>query len=169
VAARPQQHRLLVLAVDMDEVLAQLGQDGERDRAAVDVNATLAAARQVATDEHLVVVHPEAERVAQMLRQRTLEQPLHQCFIGLAANEIGAAAGAAQQRERLQQDALARSGLAGDHVQTAAEGDRKVIDDGDVADAQLAQHARLSSRCGHLVARRAQRSPQRNLLRRTPK
>ena len=47
---------------------------------------------------------------------------------------------AGDQTEGIDEDRLARAGLAGEEVQTGAELDRQVLDDRDVTDAQGLQH-----------------------------
>ena len=161
---RTQQDGLFVLPIDLHEGVAELREQGEGRRRAVDVDAPLPRAGEMAADEDLVAV-VEPERLAQRVRDGALEQSFDHGLVGVGADEVGAAARAAQQRQRLQEDALAGAGLAADDVEALAEAERHFVDDRDLADAQLAQHDRSAPR------RRAgpQRSPQRSLLRRTLK
>ena len=48
---------------------------------------------------------------------------------------------AKQQRQRIEQDGLAGSGLAGEHREAGVAFDAEVLDDGEIADGQQAQHA----------------------------
>ena len=48
---------------------------------------------------------------------------------------------AEQQRQRVEQDRLARAGLAGQHGEAALELDVERIDDDEIADRECAQHA----------------------------
>ena len=61
-------------------------------------------------------------------------------FLAIGANEIGGGALAAQQADGAHDDALAGAGLAGEHVHAGLERQLQLVDDGEVADAQLAKH-----------------------------
>ena len=52
---------------------------------------------------------------------------------------------AEQQRQRVHQHGLAGAGFAGEHVEAGAEVEGDVGDGGEVADAKLGEHARLTS------------------------
>ena len=119
VAGRTQQLRLLELSVDVDQRVAELGQQRDRRRAAVDVDAALAGARQMAADQDLAVVEPE--RLAQLVGHAAFEQAFDRCLVGVAADQVGGRPRPAQQRQRLQDDALAGAGLAGQDVQAGTE------------------------------------------------
>ncbi len=56
------------------------------------------------------------------------------------ADQIGRGAGAEQQADRLDEDRLARAGLAGQDVEAGLELDLDGLDDRKVADAEEAQH-----------------------------
>jgi hypothetical protein len=61
------------------------------------------------------------------------------------AHEGAVAAAAQRQRERVEENRLAGAGLAGEHAQAVLEGDLEPVDQDDVADRELDEHAgRLS-------------------------
>src|SRR5882724_4815070 len=61
-------------------------------------------------------------------------------LVAPAADQIGAGAAAAQQAQRLDDDALAGAGLAGDHGQSRPQLQLELVDEGKARDAQYAQH-----------------------------
>jgi hypothetical protein len=92
----------------------------------------------VAAHEDLVSV--QTKRFAERVGKRAFEQAFDRRLIGTGADEVARAPGAAEQRQRLKDDALPGSGLTGDDVQAPGEGERQILDDREVADAQLAEH-----------------------------
>ena len=70
------------------------------------------------------------------------EATLDPRFVGAVAHERRIGPAAAQQVERVDDERLARAGLAGDHGHARAERQQQVGDDPEVLDAQLDQHRR---------------------------
>ena len=120
-----EQPLLLVLPVDLDERPDLLGQPrgGRRD--------VVQAGRRAAADGDLA--HGD-----QRLRE-PIEEGLHPGDLGAVANQADVRACAADQPERIDEQALAGAGLAGDDVETRPEGHPQPIDQGEVADGQLEQ------------------------------
>jgi hypothetical protein len=82
--------------------------------------------RQLAAQHHVAVVQGEQGLHAGRVRARAHHVPLQ----ALAGEEVQGA----------QDEALARPGLAGEHVEPRAELQAHVLDQGQVADAQVFQH-----------------------------
>ena len=153
-------------------VLAELRQQAEGGRAAVDVDAALAGARRGGAGPGSR--RPRERRAPRAARPAALHSnsPSIDASSASAADELGGAAGAAEQRQRLQDDALAGAGLAGDDVQAAGRSSN-------ARSSMMAKSRMRSSRsmgtsaagCDGSLASgtTGQRSPQRSLLRSTPK
>ena len=132
-----------VLAVEVDEPLAQLLQLRERGGAAVDPRAALALRVEHAAQQHVAVVgrdallrQPGAD--AGRVRDRELggELGARRARAELAHLETVAE----QQAQRVEQDRLARAGFAGEHREARRELDVERLDDDEIADGQRAQH-----------------------------
>ena len=74
---------------------------------------------------------------------RQLELRLDLRFLAAGADHLGAAARPTQQRQRVDQDALACAGLAGDHGQTGTEGELDPLDERETGDAEEREHRGL--------------------------
>ena len=132
---------MLVLAVEREQRAAELAQVGRRGAAAAEVGARAALGADAAGEHELLGVlgQPVAERVAQRVGQRE-----HALDVGLrraGAHDPGARLAAEQQVERVREHGLARAGLAGEHVQAGPEAQLGPLDQQEVLDAQLVQHA----------------------------
>ena len=138
---RGEQRLVRVLAVQVDQQLADLGQLGERRRAAVDPGAALSLRVERAPDEELVIparvvagklLHGEPSGhvgpVADVERRRQLgalrarpQLPLLEAI-------------AEQQRERVEQDRLAGARFAGEDREAAIELEVEGFDDDEIPD-----------------------------------
>ena len=134
---------MLVLAVDLDEVVAEPLEQRHRDRRVVDEGAVAAGARELAADEELAVAGgspassrtpPPASRAPTSKRASTV------AVSASAADHVGLRARAAHEEDGVDQDRLAGARLAGEDVEPARELDGGALDHGEVPDAQLAQH-----------------------------
>ncbi len=144
VAVGGEQAVLLVLAVQLQQPLAELAQRRDGAGRAVDEHARRSA------DRHLAAQHQQAVLVgvdAALLQQRTqrpgvgrLEHRLDARAARPASDlrRVGAVAG--DQSQRVDQDRLARPGLAGQQVQARTELHGQVLDDRQLTDAQRSQH-----------------------------
>ena len=122
---------MFVLAVQLDEP-AERSRSARRGRqGAVDERAAPALARDLAADDDL----------ARRRARRSLR-----CGVRFAGpHQIGRRAGAEQQADRLDEDGLARAGLAGQDVEAGLELDLDGLDHRKVADAEKTEHARGTS------------------------
>ena len=131
---------LIVLAVDLDEPSGKLGQPGRRHALVVDAGRRSAGRGDLAdADERL---------------RQPVEQRLHPGRVGPVAHQRGVGPGADRQTQRVDQQALAGTGLAREHVQARLEDDSQTLDQRQVANAQLGQAACGDRRGGGLGLRR---------------
>ena len=134
---------MLVLAVKLDQVITEPLEQGHGDGGVVDERAVAAPARELAPHDELAVFEREP-RLVQDVRHRTarldVEDRFHGGRLGVGPDHVGLGAGAPHQQDRVDEHGLASAGLAGEHVEAGAEGDGDGLDDGEVPDAQLAQH-----------------------------
>ena len=134
---------MLVLAVNLDERVAQSLEETDRYRGVVDECAMPAAARKLAPDHDLAVLDRQPGFVERRRRPvRHGEHRLDGGRLGVAANHVGLRASPPDEEDRVDQDGLAGAGLAGEDVDAGDEGDRDVLDNREVPDPQLAQHPR---------------------------
>ena len=149
---------MLALAVDVDQPLAEPRQDGGGDGAPVDARGAAAPGGDLAReDQRLVavagglVVKAElgqqgahlggAPRVAGRVER---EDALDARARRAGADELGAGALAEDRAERVDDDRLARAGLAGERVEARPEVEPQPVDDREVADGQFQQHPNQS-------------------------
>ena len=71
-----------------------------------------------------------------------LEHRLDDRAVGAGADEIGLGPGPHHEEDGVDHDGLSRPGLAGDDVEAGSEGHGHRLDDREILQAQLAQHAR---------------------------
>ena len=119
-----------VLAVQVDERAPDLGELADGGEPAVDVGAAATVAGQHAREHGLVAglgVH---------------EPSFDARFVGAVAHERGVGAPADEQLDRLDEERLARAGLAGDRGEAGLgpEHEVEVGDDPEIDDVQLDQH-----------------------------
>ncbi|MFO0637298.1 MAG: hypothetical protein U0168_31115 [Nannocystaceae bacterium] len=139
---------VLVLAADVDQLLADLGKHCLGHEAARDGGAAAAAAGHGAVHQQaLVVVERGREAGAREHGRDALaavrgqfERAVDLGALGALAHELGATAGAAEQRQRTHDDGLASAGLTGEHVEPTDQIERDVFEQREAADAQVQQH-----------------------------
>ena len=140
---RIEQPALLELALDLDQAVAELAQQPDTRRRIVDKGAAAAVGReQPAQDDRLAVaVEPglAQDRMGGMVASDR-ELGRYRGLLGPGAHEPGLRAAAERQTQRVQQDRLAGAGLAGQHAQPRAKGEREPIDQHDIANGQAEQH-----------------------------
>ena len=119
---------LVVLAVDLDERPDLVGQARRGGRQVVEPGGRSAAGRHLADGD---------ERLGEPIEER-----LDARRLGTVADQPGVRARTAHESERIDQQALAGAGLAGDDVETRSERQPQAIDEGQVADRQLEEASR---------------------------
>jgi hypothetical protein len=142
--ARVEQAAVVVLAVDLDEVGGERAQGLGSDPAVVDEGACPAVGGDGAPqDQPLARVEARlGEHRLRRVAPRELEVGHHLAPLGAGAHEPCPAPPAEREGERVEQDRLARARLAGEHVEPGLEGHVHRLDQGEVADAQAAEHRR---------------------------
>ncbi|MEZ4369011.1 MAG: hypothetical protein R2939_22430 [Kofleriaceae bacterium] len=143
---------VLVLAREVDQHRAELGQPRRRRQRAVDVGPAAATALDGAAHEHLVgAAVVEGGRQAGAVEDpahprrevgRHLEDRLDHRLVGAGARDVGRRPPAAQQVDGLDDERLAGAGLAGEDVEALAQLDGDVGQDGEVGDAEVSEHGR---------------------------
>jgi hypothetical protein len=153
VARRIDQPLVLMLAGQIDEPRAELGQPAGGRQRAVDVRPALAAAQDDPADHDLGAIaaaiivgrqrqpslgQDRAHPAAQV--GRDLDDGLDRGLGGAGPRDVRRSAAAAQEVDRLDDERLAGPGLAGQDREARAELDRDVRQNGEVGDAEVAQH-----------------------------
>ena len=127
---RDQQALLLVLAVDLDQ-----GPDDGRQPSGGD--------SFVIDPSHAAPAGADFADADKRLRY-AVEQRLHARRLRAVADEAGVGAPTQHQRQRIDEQALARAGLTGDDGEASRKRDAHVLDEGQVADGKLEQaHGQL--------------------------
>ncbi len=152
---------VLVLAVEREQHAAELAQVGYGRGATADVGARAPVGADAAREHELLRVGADAlaELLAQALRQ--VEDPLHVSLAGSGAYDPRPRAPAQQQIERVREHGLAGAGLAGEHVQPWRQAQLRLLDQQQILDTELLQHATWSSsgRGRHRHRRGSRRAP----------
>ncbi len=147
------QRAVVVLAVDLDQRGADGAQHLHRHRLVVEEGAGAAVGELDPAQNQLVfgrnVVGGEY-RPRRMIH-RHVEGRRHLPLLGTLAHQAGIAAAAERQRERIEQDRFAGTGLAGQHRKARREIDIEAVDQDDVSDREPGQHR--SPRCRRVYAR----------------
>ena len=126
-----EQAALVVLAVDLDERPDLLGESRRGDGRVVEAGRRAAVGGDLAHGD-------------EWLRQ-PVEQRLDPRRLGAVADERRVGARAERQPERVDEQALARAGLAGDDVEARVEREAESVDEREVGDGQLQQTARRAA------------------------
>jgi hypothetical protein len=126
LGGRAEQRLVGVLAVQVDEIGAQLRQRRCRRQAAVDVGPAAPDAGHDPSQHHLAVAGDEPA--------------LDHGLVGPVAHDARIGAPADEQLDGLDQHGLAGAGLPGEGGHAGPEDERHVVDDAEVTDAQLGQH-----------------------------
>jgi hypothetical protein len=137
-----EQGLMLVLAVDLDQAFAQFGQLRQRRGASVDPRARAAVGAQRASQlavralVELVFAQPGQRR---RIRVDAEFGPELGAF-GAVPHHSGIRARAGQEQQRVDEQGLARAGLARDHGKSRAQRDFDLADDREVLDVEGNQH-----------------------------
>ena len=123
-----EQRLVCVLSVQVDQVAAELGELARGRQPPVDVGTAAALTRD----------HPREDGLGSGLRvhEATLDARLG----GAVPHERGVGPATDQQLDRLDDERLARTGLAGDGGEAGPEHEVQVGDDPEIDDVQLDQH-----------------------------
>ena len=137
-----EQRLLLVLAVDLDQQVAELAEQPAAHRLVVDEGARAAVGGEHPAQHQIV---PGIDAVlGQQGRYRRLagraEDRADRRLRGTRADQLPIRPAAERQPERVEQDRLAGAGLAGQHAQPALELEVEALDQDDVADREAGQH-----------------------------
>ncbi len=134
---------VLVLAVHLDEMVAQPLQERHGHRRIVHEGAVAARTDQLPSDDDLPVLGPEP-RLLQDLPGGAArvhgEHALDPCDLRVAPDGVGLGACTPQEEHGIDEDGLARPRLAGQDVQARGEWHGDVLDHGQVTNTKLAEH-----------------------------
>ena len=145
--AADERHEFL-LAVDVDQALAELAHALGGQRLPVDVLAGAAVAADDAPKHELAVVRLDGLLLEPALDGRVragLERRGDLGAFGAVTQRVRARAPAERQHDGIDDDGLAGSRLAGERRHTALELELGRVDDREVADLQVHQQAQISS------------------------
>jgi hypothetical protein len=134
---------VFVLAMHVDEVIAEALQEADRHRRVVDEGTVSASPRELAAHEDLPIVGSESrllENGESTAVAVVFEASLHGGRIRPGADDVGLGARPAQEEESVDQQGLAGARFAREDVQSRNEGDGDRVDDREISDAQLPQH-----------------------------
>ena len=137
-------------AVYLDQMPADLAQQRHARRLVVDEDAAAPVGRlrapqdQVALFVEAVVAHD----VAGEMVGGKVEDGRDAALRSTMAHQRGVAARAQRQRQRVEQDRLARAGLAGQHRQAGGKIDVEPFDQNDIADRQVGEHQSMIPKRG---------------------
>ena len=128
VRSRIEQHLVLVLAMEIDQVGGQLTQRRGRDQGAVEEGAAATALNRHVAPDH------------QFRTTGVFEDGLYRGLLLPRPHEIRRRPAADEQSDGADEDRLARAGLAGEHVQARLELDFQAVDHGQIADGDESEH-----------------------------
>ncbi len=143
VLADAHQRQVLGLAVDVDQALADLFQGLDRDGPTVDpahiapFEADLAAQKQDARLVALQAVFSQQRADDRLDLGVEQEGTLDGRPIGAGTDNVGLTPPAQQQADGVDDDRLAGAGLAGQDVETGAEFEIELVDDGQIVNSQF--------------------------------
>ena len=143
LTCRREQALMLVLTMDLDEVVSQPFEQPDRHRGVIGERPVAPGAAQLPTEDELPVVEPETGLVEQRrhgVAGLDLENRLHGGRLGIGPDDVPLGSGTTDEEDRIDEHRLARTCLAGQHVEPRRERDFDGLDDGEVADAQLPEH-----------------------------
>ena len=122
----PEERLVAVLAVEVDEPLTFVGELTDRCEPSVAVRTRPALARDHSAEHDLGVVDDEAS-----LDRALTRTVAHDAALGSSTNE---------QLDRVDEQGLACTGLAGERRHAGAEHEHELVDHTQVADSELGQH-----------------------------
>ena len=129
------------LRVDQGQFRGELLENGDGGGLVVDEDAALAGGEDFAAQDDFGAFGVDAVFFEDGFGAGGgLEDAGDDGLVGAVANHVGGGLAAHQQRERIDEDGLARAGFAGEQVEAGAEDGDGVIDDGVVFGAQFDEH-----------------------------
>ena len=141
-----EQAAIVVLAVDLDRQRAEVAQQSGGHRAAADEGAAAAVAlERPADDQRLARLDLDAlfARAAVDRDGRAAGRSRPRPPPVLARrDQAGIGARAEREPKRVEQDRFARAGFAGEHAKARLELELELLDQHDIVDGELPQHAR---------------------------
>ena len=147
VRGRIGQRALVVLAVDLDQRRGERAQGLHAHALVVDVGAGASVGELDPAEDQLVADLDVLALEQRMggVSGRKLEHRGHLALRLAVADEAAVAARAERQRQRVEQDRLARAGLSGEDRQAGREFEIQLIDQNHVADGEAREHGRAGS------------------------
>jgi hypothetical protein len=142
-----------VLAVDGGQRGRQLAKDGHRDERAVDRRPALAGLVDLAAEDHLVAFGRQPVRGDRPRARRALEDRLHHRPVLARPDQLGRGSRPEQEAQRVDEDRLAGSRLAGEERQASIELHLQLGDDRYVVYFEQFEHQR--GRAGRIAQRLA--------------
>ena len=139
MAVGDQQALMFVLPVHFEQASGQIAQGARGGQRAVDERAAAALRGDLAADDHVLLPG--------------VEDGLDGRELLAGSHEIARRAGAEQQADRLDEDGLAGAGFTGQDGEPRLEVDLEPFDDGQVLNAQKAQHGGRRKRAAFGAAR----------------
>jgi hypothetical protein len=163
VLGRVGESAVVMLTMDLDERRADHPQDLDADRLVVDEGAGApvgilhAPQDQVAVGVDLLRLGEGPRR----MRHRQVEDRADLALRLAMAHQAAVTACAQRQREAVEQDRLAGTGLAGQHAEPVLEAQVEPVDQNDVADRELSEHGDSAPLCRLQMTSPGHRPPQR--------
>ena len=153
---RPEERLGIVLAVNVDQHAADLGQNAHGGRAAADPCPGTTFTRDLPADHQAAVfdVEPEGLDGGTPGGGDFLENTFDDRFAGSGTDHAGIGPSPQQQNQGIHHHGFPRPGFPGQHVEARAKRQGDVFDGGEVLDPELRDHGS-----------RSVRSPQRRLAR----
>lgn len=144
---RPRQALPGVLAVDVDQVLGQLSQLRDGGRAAVDPGAAAPLHVDRAPQQQRALAGLEAALLQPgQERRRQVELRAHLGALRTLAHQARFGTAAQRQLQRLDEDGLAGTRLAGEHGEAGLQRELELAHEDDVAKGEAAQHGATRAR-----------------------
>ena len=134
----------VVLPVHRDEQPPDLGEDRRRHRRSVDPGPCAARRGHLALEHQHAIAGVEPVRIQRahdVRRVADRELSLDDGLVGAGAHVVDRRALADEQPQRANDDRLPRPGLTAEHVEPRVERQRHGLDDREVLDPELGQHA----------------------------
>jgi hypothetical protein len=136
---------LLVLSVNLDQGFPQPLQQCHGHGRVVDECPVAARSCDFSPHDDVLVLEDDARLVEDRARARTprhVEHRLDGGRIGMVTDQLGARPRATHEQQRVDEDGLARPGLAAEDIQSGGKRHHGTFDHRDVAHPQLGQHER---------------------------
>ena len=141
-----------MLSVHIHQRPAQFFQQMNRTEVAVQIGPIAPCAGDNASNKNIAVVWPRKAFALQKMEKGMIRGQVKRRFeigfVGLGTDLIDGGTAADQQRYRIDEERFSGPGLTGEHDETGAEGDGQLLDDAEIRDAQLGQHAAESQALG---------------------